>query len=109
MTARACLRAWLWSLALLAAGGLSLAADPSPRKDPPKGIEGVWQGALKVGVAELRLVVHIANKPDGTLTGTLDSPDQGAKDLPIEAVTVKDKDVRLEMKKLRASFEGKLA
>ena len=41
-------------------------------------IQGTWSGVLEVSGAKLRLVVNLAS--DGKCT--LDSPDQGAKDIP---------------------------
>jgi len=38
-------------------------------------IAGDWNGTLNVNGAELRLVLHIAKTPDGTLKSTLDSVD----------------------------------
>src|SRR6266542_1051097 len=93
----------LLGLALLA--GLAVADD----KEQKKGLEGFWQGSLKVGAVELRFAVALAKKPDGTFTGTLDSLDQGAKDIPIDEVIQKDADVTLNLKKVKASFEGKLS
>jgi len=38
-----------------------------------------WHGSLKVGGADLHLVLHITRGADGNLKATLDSIDQGAK------------------------------
>src|SRR5262245_55165154 len=89
---------------------VSLAAASAADKEPAKkGLEGFWQGSLKVGAVELRLAVAITKRPDGTFTGTLDSIDQGAKDIPIDEVVQKDADVTFTLKQVKASFEGKLA
>lgn len=42
-----------------------------------KGVQGNWQGMLEAGGAKLRLGLDILKSPDGTLTGNLDSFDQG--------------------------------
>ena len=39
-------------------------------------VTGDWNGALKVGGMQLRLVFHV-NKTDKGLSATMDSPDQG--------------------------------
>jgi dienelactone hydrolase len=96
------------ALAALAAVA-AWAADKEPARPADKTLAGFWQGALKVGAVELRLGLNVTAKPDGGFTATLDSPDQGAKGIPIDDVTVKDSDVKLELKKLKASFEGKLS
>lgn len=88
------LPAW-FCLALTGAG----AAEP----------EEVWEGTLKIrpGV-ELRLVVHLRENADKSLTATLDSPDQGASNLKVDAVTRDKTQLAFEMKALTAKFEGKL-
>src|SRR5713226_7600427 len=78
-----------------------LRADQEPAKKPAgKGIEGTWQGTLKAGVLDLRLAFKISKKPDGSFTATMDSIDQGAKDIPVDEVTWKDPTLRLELKKI---------
>ena len=98
--------------AVLAMALLGSPAAGQEQKAAPKGpahdIAGIWQGTLKVGAVELRLVTHITKKPDGSYTATLDSLDQGAKDLPVDTITCKDADVHLELKRIKATFEGKM-
>ena len=85
-------------------------ARPLPAADKPtKGVEGFWEGTLKVGAIELRLIFTLERKPDGTLAGTLDSPDQGAKDIPIEEVTFQNGAVVVNVKKVGGVYEGKLS
>lgn len=72
-----------------------------------KSIEGIWQGALSVSGIQLRLVVKIHKHPDSTLTGTMDSIDQGAKNIPIDQVTFKDNVLHLELKSIGGVYEGK--
>lgn len=78
---------------------------------PGDGLDGHWQGALSVGPGvSLRLVLHITARADGTLAATLDSPDQGAKDIPVTSVTLgADGAVRVELARLSAVFEGRPA
>jgi len=73
------------------------------------GIEGIWEGKLKVPGVELRIVFKISKGPDGTLTATLDSPDQGATNIPVEEVIFKDNTLRLEVKSAGGVFEGKIS
>lgn len=84
------------------------AAEPVAEKSTAKGAEGIWEGPLKVGAVELRLVFKITKSDDGSLKGTVDSIDQGAKDIPITTVTAKDGKVELVLKDLDAKYEGKL-
>lgn len=80
------------------------------QEKPPTGkeIEGLWLGAIKAGPQELRLLVRISGKPDGSLSGTLDSLDQGAKGLALDDLSFKEKQLRFELKVGKAAFEGKL-
>jgi len=77
--------------------------------EQPEGIEGIWQGVLKVPGIELRVVYKISKKPDGSLTATLDSPDQGATGIPVNKVIFENGLLTLEVISLRAVFEGKLS
>jgi uncharacterized protein len=89
---------------------VSLAAfRASPGEQKPPGPEGIWSGTLKAGLIDLRLVVKLSKKDDGTWAGTMDSIDQGAKGLVIDVIEIKDGTVRLELKKLKGVYEGKLS
>jgi hypothetical protein len=74
----------------------------------PSDIDGAWLGTLDMGGSKLRIVFHIVNTEDG-LTATADSPDQGAKRLPVTTVTRSGSSLKLEMKSLAATFDGKIA
>ena len=95
-------KAWavavVWALSLVAALGA-----PQVQTAPVKP-EGDWRGTLDAG-AKLDLILHIVRK-DGTLTATLDSPDQGATGLAVDSITVSGKSLRFEMKSLGAEYEG---
>ena len=74
----------LW--VVLVIGGVALAQTPKPPTDSSPSVVGTWEGTLDV--AKLRLVLHIESSKEGALTGRLDSPDQGATDLPLDSVSV---------------------
>jgi pimeloyl-ACP methyl ester carboxylesterase len=76
------------------------------RKAVPAGAE-VWEGKLKAGAVEIRLVFHLFKQKDGGYAGTMDSPDQGAKGLALDEVSIKDNAVRLVLKSAGVVFEGK--
>jgi pimeloyl-ACP methyl ester carboxylesterase len=76
------------------------AADAKP--------EGDWEGTLDAGPAKVRIVLHITRK-EGAYGATLDSPDQGAVGIRIETVTVNGDSIKMDLKSLRATYEGKLA
>src|SRR5215213_2163331 len=72
------------------------------------GIEGNWLGTLDINGASVRIVLKVAKTPDGALTAKFDSPDQGATDLAIEAISQKDKSVSFTAAKYGISYEGTL-
>ncbi len=70
-------------------------------------LEGNWLGAIEVSGAKLRAVLKIKKTGDA-YAATLDSIDQGAKDLPIDSITQKDKTVAFSSAALGMNFEGTL-
>lgn len=72
-------------------------------------IEGDWEGTLKVGPAELHLVVHLAADGQGGFRGTLDSLDQGIKGIPLSPVSLKAANLNWTAGSIGASYEGKLS
>jgi hypothetical protein len=81
---------------------------PAP-KSPAIGkeLEGTWQGALDVNGGRMRLIVKMANQPDGTAAGTIVSPDGSGVEIPI-AMTQKAASVTIEVPSVGASFTGML-
>jgi hypothetical protein len=73
----------------------------------PSTMVGTWQGTLKAGGIELRLVVYVSQTADG-FAAKFDSPDQGAKDLPFDSATVADGTLTLTAKAGSAVYTGKL-
>lgn len=49
-------------------------------------ISGAWTGALSIQGSKLRIVFHFKQE-NGKITASLDSPDQGAKGIPVKEVT----------------------
>jgi fermentation-respiration switch protein FrsA (DUF1100 family) len=93
---------------------LALSALQAPAADPAAGpLAGNWQGTLEVGAVVLRLAFRVKPAEAGGLTATFDSIDQGATGLPVDAVTLEEKDgariARFTLKKLASTFEGKLS
>ena len=68
-------------------------------------ITGSWNGALQVQGISLRLVLHVESANDG-YTGTLDSPDQGARGIPLSAVHFQAPRLTFEIEQLGASYTG---
>ena len=52
---------------------------------------GSWEGKLDApGEGQLTVVFHVTRGEDGDLTGTFDSPDQGATGIPLSSVMFED-------------------
>jgi hypothetical protein len=71
-------------------------------------IAGDWQGTIQAGMGELRLVLHVEKKADGTLKALVDSPDQGAAGASIDSISLEGGKVRFTSNALKASYEGTL-
>ncbi len=71
-------------------------------------LTGHWSGTLEAGSIKLRVVFKISKGADGALTAKMDSLDQGTHDIPVDAVTVKDKLLRMEVKVVNGVYEGTL-
>jgi len=68
-------------------------------------LAGSWKGDLDVGLQKLPLIFHF--QPDGEgWKGTMDSPSQQAKDIPVTKVLYNGLLLTMEMDLLQASFEG---
>jgi hypothetical protein len=81
---------------------------PAP-KSPPIGkeLEGTWNGTLAVNGGQMRIIVKMANHPDGTATGTIVSPDGSGVEIPI-AITHKASSVTVSVESVGATFVGVL-
>jgi pimeloyl-ACP methyl ester carboxylesterase len=70
-------------------------------------LSGNWYGTLDVMGQKLPLVLHLTDSA-GIWKGTLDSPKQQAKGIPMSSVSVNGKHLRFTIDKLQASYEGEL-
>ncbi len=70
-------------------------------------ITGQWNGALKIQGTQLRIVFHISKTLSG-YTSTMDSPDQGAKGIPVTSTTFENSKLKLEITNLKFEYNGEL-
>jgi len=70
-----------------------------------KNIAGIWEGKMQVTSFSLRIVFHFEKANDGTYSGKMDSPDQGARGVACENVSLKNDSVIVTIKK-GAYFKG---
>lgn len=75
-----------------ALGFVWLAAGPLLVQDV-KPFLGDWEGAVMIDGAEITLVCHFISDEAGGLTGTIDSPDQGAFGLALADIVVEGKEI----------------
>ena len=84
-------------------GTVAVAVSPAQTTPSAGDLAGTWEGPLAVGGQSIRIVFRI--RPDGT--AVMDSPDQGARNIPVDAPTIESGVVRLTVPSLRGRFEGR--
>jgi len=86
--------------------GMGIAPSLIRAADTPA-IVGNWEGTLDPGgQPKKRIVVHIAADQDGTLTGTIDYPDQQVSGVQITAITYKEPNLHFESAGIPGSYDG---
>jgi hypothetical protein len=78
----------------------------SAQNDSAKKITGSWLGKLTVNGTDLRVVFNLKLAVKDSLTFTLDSPDQGAKDIPGGLVTLDKKNLVLKAPSINGEYNG---
>jgi len=68
---------------------------------------GSWKGALEIQGISLPLVLHVQEE-QGKLTGSLDSPMQGATGIPLTFIQLKNDTLDWKAGSIAASFSGRL-
>jgi len=88
------------TLGLSIAPSLTMAADARP-------IVGDWEGTLDPGAQpKKRIVVHISAAQDGSLSGTVDYPDQEISGIQITAITYKEPTLHFESSPSLTVYDG---
>jgi hypothetical protein len=92
---------------------LSMTRTGDARVDAParsatigKELEGSWIATVPLERTSMRLVLTMANHPDGTSSGTIINLDQGKLEIPVSAITQSASTVSLDFKSVGASFAG---
>ena len=76
-----------------------------PRARPHRRLAGY---PVPRGDVELRLVLHIAKNPDGTLKATLDSVDQGQNGLAVTDLSLEGPNLTFDVDAVNGSYRGKV-
>jgi hypothetical protein len=93
-----------FALALMLGLGM---VPPSTMAADAKPIAGDWEGTLDPGAqAKKRIVVHISAAQDGTLSGTIDYPDQETSGSLITAITYKEPALHVESSSSQSVYDG---
>lgn len=86
---------------LAAACLLTTAVSPAAAQD---GIVGTWEGLI---AGQLTMIFHITEE-DGSLSATLDVPQQNTTGLPMDTVTFDGTQVRMTLDLVGGVYEGTL-
>lgn len=82
---------------------LTLLAQEQPDK---KALTGSWLGSINVNSIKLRLVFNIKLNDKDSLTATMDSPDQNAKNIPLGRVISKSDSLIIQAPLLLGYYKG---
>jgi WD40 repeat protein len=83
-------------------------ASAAPIPDVSSALIGRWEGTIKFDEHDSpRLVIRVAVGPNGRLPAVADSPDQGAKDLPVSAMRLEQGVWSWIIASAGVDFEGK--
>lgn len=102
----------LESLLVIIAISISLQLTATPQHNSLNlkqlDIEGSWQGVLRIPSVELRIVFNVAKDTMGNLSATLDSPDQGAFDIPVDEVIFGGDSVKFIVNSVAGYYVGRI-
>ena len=72
-------------------------------------ISGDWQGALRFGKNEIRVVITLAERSSGGLTAAKVTPDDGSNTVVASSVSFEGSNLRISFDAIRATCEGILS
>lgn len=75
-------------------------------KSSEKIVQGSWMGTLSAGGMDLRVVFNLKLAGNDSITATLDSPDQNAKDIPCESVSLDNKKIVIKAPVINGEYSG---
>ena len=81
---------------------------PSPSSLLSKEFAGDWLGAIEREGNTLHIALKLASTNSGPATATLVSVDQNNAEIPIDTVTIHDKDLQLESRAVSGKYVGTL-
>ncbi len=72
-------------------------------------LDGLWQGTIEFSGTELRIIFKVSRDADGAFVTMMDSPDQGATDIPVAETTFEHGVVRFVVAIAQGEYEGDIA
>jgi hypothetical protein len=72
-------------------------------------LEGLWEGALDINGTPLHLRLNFTRNADGSIAGTLESPDQKVSGVRIDSMTRTADSVKLGVKTIGGAYQGTLS
>ncbi|MFZ0592806.1 MAG: alpha/beta hydrolase, partial [Bryobacteraceae bacterium] len=72
-------------------------------------IAGDWQGTLKAGPQQLRIILHIAKGDNGSWKATVYSIDQTPDGMPVSSFTLQGSSLKFTVDAVHGSYEGKVS
>jgi hypothetical protein len=88
--------------------GDAVVAPPLTSPAVGREMEGGWHGTLEAGGRQLRMVLTLANQPDGTALASVVSVDEGELDIPV-AIVQKGSAVTLDIRMTGATYAATLS
>lgn len=86
-----------------------LLSNPLPAQNPTKKIvTGSWLGKIEAGAVQLRVIFNLSLTENDSLIATLDSPDQGAKNIKLGKVTLTNETVKILAPALAGEYNGEI-
>jgi hypothetical protein len=79
---------------------------PAQNKSFKKNVPGSWLGKLSADGMELRVVFNLKLIEKDSLIATLDSPDQGAKDIPCGQVILDKQKIIIQAPSINGEYNG---
>ena len=83
----------------------AMATAEAPAQAVNADLVGRWEGAIRVGETVIPIVIRVAEGSDG-LRAVMDSPSQGARDIPVADLTETSGVVRFTVPAVAGRFEG---
>lgn len=78
--------------------------EPVFNHDDQQFFLGNWVGKIHTGVMKFTFVFKFWIDDDNTLKGTLDSPEQDLKDIPVNEIIIKDDSLKLDIRSIQRKY-----